>query len=243
MESTHQSMRGRRRSNETVYRNVLMHDAGVIHGPAPGIRSIDLDWDNSGDLAFEAAPVSTGEPVVDADAAEQVFENTDYGYRLTVASADTELSLRSGRAIRYTLEATGTAEVDELGVYGDAIVFTVPGSTLFVSLETGEVQHTIAGNDPQIYPVLSGTFRAETDPEALYRVQNDTWTYGDYVVCDDPDTVSPLILLETDDETYDVFNTETGEYFGYASRASCLIPAMTSTAWTACSSAIKTTLL
>ena len=161
-------------------------------------------------------------------AVEKTFENVEYGYVLTVTPVDTEIELRSGTAVRYSLlpiDADKTV-LGMKGVYGNIIVITVQtvvdddtqasdlGSTLFVRLDNGEVVSAVAGTDSVIRPILAGTFREKSDPDALYRFENTGWTFGEYLLCDDSTATFPLVLVEADG-LYDVVNTETGRYFDY----------------------------
>lgn len=159
---------------------------------------------------------------------EKTFENVEYGYVLTVTPVDTEIELKSGTAVRYSLLPIDSDKtmLGMKGVYGNIIVITIQtmadddiqasdlGSTLFVRLDNGEVVSVVAGTDSVIHPILPGMFREKSDPDALYRFGNTGWTFGEYVLCDDPAATFPLVLVEADG-LYDVVNTETGRYFDY----------------------------
>lgn len=164
-------------------------------------------------------------------AVEKTFENVEYGYVLTVTPVDTEIELRSGTAVRYSLlpiDADKTV-LGMKGVYGNIIVITVQtvtdsdmgtlslGNTLFVRLDNGEVTTVLQGTDFTIYSVLPGTFREATDPYARYAVDSLEFTvnaHSVYAVCYDPDTVPSLMVIYKDG-LYDLANTETGKYFDY----------------------------
>ena len=183
------------------------------------VFALENTWDDDGVYSdMEREPFGGGSGDL-RDTEEKTFSNEEYGYTLTVTPVREEIQLRTGTALRYSLEAVDSWQVEAEGVYGNTLVVTASHDTegeytLFVSMINGSVMHALSGTNFEFHPVLSGTFREWTAPDALYLYQFGSRKYGDYVLCDDPDTVSPLLLVEGN-ETYDVFNTETGKYFDY----------------------------
>ena len=192
------------------------------------VFALENTWDDDGAYSdMEREPFGGGSGDLQ-DTEERVYEFPDYDFILTVAPADTEIDLRSGTALRYTMDVEWQDpqwDVEEVGVYGRTLVVAVSkpdttavapdaGWTLFISLDSGELLFRLAGTDVNITPVRSGKFLEQSDPDALYQIRVGSLNEGNYVLCEDPGVISPLILLE-EDGLYNVFNTVTGEYFEY----------------------------